>query len=103
MGLPWPRHSRYSDRPPMSTRPEKFPVTAGDAAPFGAGPSTVPTMASAVAMTNAKFRGRRSMPILWKHRADRLCVTGCFLGELHAGGEAEFGVDVGEVGLHSTG
>ena len=23
-----------------------------------------------------------------------------FLGQLHAGGEAEFGVDVGEVGLH---
>jgi hypothetical protein len=27
-------------------------------------------------------------------------VAGRFLGQLHAGGEAEFGVDVGEVGLH---
>lgn len=27
-------------------------------------------------------------------------VAGCFLRELHAGAEAEFGVDVGEVGLH---
>ena len=27
-----------------------------------------------------------------------LGVTGCFLGELHTGGQAEFGVDVGEVG-----
>src|SRR4029077_19891957 len=30
-------------------------------------------------------------------------VSGCFLRELHAGGEAEFGVDVGEVGLHGAG
>ena len=29
-------------------------------------------------------------------------VAGCFLDELHAGGEAEFGVDVGEVGLHGA-
>ncbi len=29
-------------------------------------------------------------------------VAGCFLGELHARGEAEFGVDVGEVGLHGA-
>jgi hypothetical protein len=27
-------------------------------------------------------------------------VPGGFLGELHPGGQAEFGVDVGEVGLH---
>jgi hypothetical protein len=27
-------------------------------------------------------------------------VLCCFLDELYAGGEAEFGVDVGEVGLH---
>jgi hypothetical protein len=27
-------------------------------------------------------------------------VAGCFLGELHPGGQAEFGVDVGGVGLH---
>ena len=31
-----------------------------------------------------------------------LRVPGCFLGELHAAGEAEFGVDVGEVGLHGA-
>ena len=30
-------------------------------------------------------------------------VPGCFLRELYAGGEAEFGVDVGEVGLHGAG
>ena len=29
-------------------------------------------------------------------------VARCFLGKLHARGEAEFGVDVGEVGLHGT-
>jgi hypothetical protein len=32
----------------------------------------------------------------------RSTVTRCFLGELHAGGQAEFGVDVGEVGLHGA-
>ena len=32
----------------------------------------------------------------------RSAVAGCFLGELHAGGESEFGVDVGEVGLHGA-
>jgi hypothetical protein len=31
-----------------------------------------------------------------------LGVAGCFLDELHAAGEAEFGVDVGEVGLHGA-
>ena len=30
-------------------------------------------------------------------------VTGCFLDELHAGGQAQLGVDVGEVGLHRPG
>jgi hypothetical protein len=29
-------------------------------------------------------------------------VADCFLGQLHARGEAEFGVDVGEVGLHGA-
>jgi hypothetical protein len=29
-------------------------------------------------------------------------VPGCFLRELHARGESEFGVDVGEVGLHGA-
>jgi hypothetical protein len=29
-------------------------------------------------------------------------VPGCFLRELHSGGEAEFGVDVGDVGLHGA-
>lgn len=29
-------------------------------------------------------------------------VAGGFLGELYAGGEAELGVDVGEVGLHGA-
>ena len=29
-------------------------------------------------------------------------VPGCFLRELYAGGESEFGVDVGEVGLHGA-
>ena len=29
-------------------------------------------------------------------------VAGCFLDQLHARGEAEFGVDVGEVGLHGA-
>jgi hypothetical protein len=29
-------------------------------------------------------------------------MAGCFLGELHARGEAEFGVDVREVGLHGA-
>ena len=28
--------------------------------------------------------------------------AGCFLRELHPGAEAEFGVDVGEVGLHGA-
>jgi hypothetical protein len=28
-------------------------------------------------------------------------VAGCFLSELHAGGEAQFGVDVGEMGLRA--
>jgi hypothetical protein len=31
-----------------------------------------------------------------------LSVAGCFLDELYAGGESEFGVDVGEVGLHGA-
>ena len=29
-------------------------------------------------------------------------VAGCFLDELYAAGEAEFGEDVGEVGLHGA-
>jgi hypothetical protein len=29
-------------------------------------------------------------------------VPGCFLSELHPRGQAEFGVDVGEVGLHGA-
>ncbi len=29
-------------------------------------------------------------------------MASCFLGELHAGAQAEFGVDVGEVGLHGA-
>ncbi len=29
-------------------------------------------------------------------------VAGCFLDELHARGQAEFGVNVGEVGLHGA-
>jgi hypothetical protein len=29
-------------------------------------------------------------------------MAGCFLRELHAGGEPEFGVDVGEMGLHGA-
>jgi hypothetical protein len=36
-----------------------------------------------------------------RHQAGS-AVTGCFLRELHAGGESEFGVDVGEVGLHGA-
>jgi len=32
----------------------------------------------------------------------RSSVPGCLLGELHARGEAEFGVDVGEMGLHGA-
>ena len=32
----------------------------------------------------------------------RLGVAGCFLHELYAAGEAKFGVDVGEVGLHGA-
>jgi hypothetical protein len=32
----------------------------------------------------------------------RSAVPGCFLSELYAGGDSEFGVDVGEVGLHSA-
>jgi hypothetical protein len=34
--------------------------------------------------------------------AARSGVAGGFLDELHAAGEAEFGVDVGEVGLHGA-
>ena len=34
--------------------------------------------------------------------AARSGVAGCFLGELHPGAQAEFGVDVGEVGLHGA-
>ena len=29
-------------------------------------------------------------------------LAGCFLNKLHTGGESEFGVDVGEVGLHGA-
>jgi hypothetical protein len=32
----------------------------------------------------------------------RSAVPGCFLRELDAGGESEFGVDVGEMGLHGA-
>ncbi len=32
-----------------------------------------------------------------------LRAAGCFLGELHARGQAQLGVDVGEVSLHSAG
>ena len=35
-------------------------------------------------------------------RRRRLALASCFLGELHAGAQAKFGVDVGEVGLHSA-
>jgi hypothetical protein len=31
-----------------------------------------------------------------------LSVACCFLDELHARGKSEFGVDVGEVGLHGA-
>src|ERR1700730_7750699 len=33
---------------------------------------------------------------------DVLVVVGCFLGQLHSRGEAEFVVDMGEVGLHGA-
>jgi hypothetical protein len=33
----------------------------------------------------------------------RLRAAGCFLSELYAGGKAELGVDVGEMGLHGAG
>ena len=35
-------------------------------------------------------------------RGQRSGVAGGFLDELYAAGEAEFGVDVGEVGLHGA-
>ena len=35
-------------------------------------------------------------------RRQRSVVAGRFLDELHAGAEPEFGVDVGEVGLHGA-
>jgi hypothetical protein len=35
-------------------------------------------------------------------RRQRSAVAGRFLDELYAGAEAEFGVDVGEVGLHGA-
>ena len=35
-------------------------------------------------------------------RRRRLAVASRFLGQLHAGAQAKFGVDVGEVGLHSA-
>lgn len=37
-----------------------------------------------------------------RHEAES-AVTRSFLRELHAGGQAEFGVDVREVGLHGAG
>jgi hypothetical protein len=33
----------------------------------------------------------------------RSAMPGCFLDKLDAGGESEFGVDMGEVGLHGAG
>ena len=45
----------------------------------------------------------RSINIFWSLAPEGLGVAGCFLDELHAGGQAELGVDVGEVGLHGAG
>ena len=53
----------------------------------------------------AGITGPTTLPIEFDpgHFATRWSgVAGCFLDELYAGGEAEFGVDVGEVGLHGA-
>jgi hypothetical protein len=57
-------------------------------------------------------RTRRSAPALWStpegaaidlvFSGRRSGVAGCFLSELHARVESEFGVGVGEVGLHGA-
>jgi hypothetical protein len=47
--------------------------------------------------------GITDKPTPWKGLGTHgLTVAGCYLDELHAGGEPEFGVDVGEVGLHGA-
>jgi hypothetical protein len=63
VGLPWPRHSRYSFRPPISIRPEKSPVATGEVATCAAvacdaGPAgRMPTRKR----TSVKVTGWRSM------------------------------------------
>jgi hypothetical protein len=37
-----------------------------------------------------------------EHDRDRSGVACCFLSKLDTGGQSEFGVDVGEVGLHGA-
>jgi hypothetical protein len=44
---------------------------------------------------------RVTLPVSSSPR-QRSGVAGCFLNELHAGGQAKFGVDVGQVGLHGA-
>jgi hypothetical protein len=67
VGLPWPRHSRYSFRPPISTRPEKSPGAAGEeaakAAPCAAMARDVGPAGRMPARkrTNAAITGWRSM------------------------------------------
>jgi hypothetical protein len=47
--------------------------------------------------------GITEKPTPWKGLGTQgLTVAGCFLDELHARAQAEFGVDVGEVGLHGA-
>jgi hypothetical protein len=67
VGLPWPRHSRYSFRPPISTRPEKSPVATGEAAAKVAPCAAVACHAGPAGRmptrkrTNTEVKGWRSM------------------------------------------
>ena len=47
--------------------------------------------------------GTTDRPTPWKGLGTQgLTVASCLLDQLYAGGQAEFGVDVGEVGLHGA-
>ena len=58
-----------------------------------------PQSSSGTRMHAATFPSRMHAAV--QQDGNRSGVASCFLNELYAGGQSEFGVNVGEVGLHS--
>ncbi len=105
LGLPQPRRPSTSANSSVTVPVGKSPLT-----PSSLQSTSGASARGSMSLMLASMRGRRTA----KHQRKRVdrsrlmaeyspsAVAGGFLGKLHAAGEAEFGVDVGEVGLHGS-